>query len=60
MKEKLTESQIEEQIEKDKEEDSLWEDEDNFQCCANCDLPDACFDFGCAVEQGLKPQSHEV
>ena len=36
------------------EEDSYWVDEDNFQCCDNCDLPDACRDFGCAIRQGLK------
>lgn len=35
-------------------EDSYWEDEDNFQCCDNCDLPDACSDYGCAIQQGLR------
>lgn len=30
------------------------DDEDNFQCCDNCDLPDACADFGCAIKQGLR------
>ncbi len=30
------------------------EDEPDFQCCDNCDLPDACADFGCAVKQGIK------
>ena len=29
-------------------------DEDTFQPCDNCDLPDACADFGCAIKQGLK------
>ena len=50
----LTEAQIAHQIEMDDEEDSYWEDEDNFQCCDNCDLPDACCDFGCAIQQGLR------
>lgn len=50
----ITESQIEHQIEMDEEEDSMWEDEDNFQCCDNCDLPDACSDFGCAIQQGIR------
>ena len=31
----------------------LDEDED-FQSCSNCDLPDACADFGCAIKAGLK------
>ena len=26
----------------------------NFECCDDCDLPDACSDFGCAIEAGLK------
>lgn len=50
----MTDSEIEHQIEMDEEEDSMWEDEDNFQCCDNCDLPDACSDFGCAIQQGLR------
>lgn len=29
-------------------------EEDNFQCCDNCDLPDACSDFGCAIKAGIK------
>lgn len=29
------------------------DDEDDFQPCDNCDLPDACADFGCAVKAGL-------
>ena len=28
-------------------------DDDNFQCCADCDLPDACRDFGCAIKAGI-------
>lgn len=28
-------------------------DADEFQCCSDCDLPDACLDFGCAIKQGL-------
>lgn len=50
----LTEGQIAHQIEMDDEEDSYLEDEDNFQCCDNCDLPDACRDYGCAIQQGLR------
>jgi len=29
------------------------DDEFDFQSCANCDLPDACADFGCAIKQGI-------
>jgi hypothetical protein len=50
----LMEAQIAHQMEMDDEEDSYWEDEDNFQCCDNCDLPDACCVFGCAIQQGLR------
>lgn len=34
------------------------DDEDDFQCCADCDLPDACSDFGCAIKSGLRPPPH--
>lgn len=41
-------------------EDDFYFDDDecpDFQTCDNCDLPDACHDFGCAVKAGLhKPQ----
>ena len=36
------------------EDDADDSDEDNFQCCENCDLPDACADFGCAIKQGIR------
>ena len=29
-------------------------DDDEFQCCDNCDLPDACADFGCAIKKGIR------
>lgn len=35
-------------------EDDEIEDYDSWQPCDNCDLPDACADFGCAIKQGLK------
>ena len=39
----------------DEDDDEFyWDDEDGFQCCDNCDLPDACADFGCAIKQGIK------
>jgi hypothetical protein len=28
--------------------------EDDFEPCDNCDLPDACADFGCAIKAGIK------
>ncbi|MCB0747097.1 MAG: hypothetical protein KDC90_06475 [Ignavibacteriae bacterium] len=36
-----------------------WEDEDDFDdeeftCCGECDLPDACSDFGCAIKTGVR------
>lgn len=34
------------------EDDS--EEEDNFQPCDYCDIPDACSDFGCAIKAGIK------
>lgn len=30
------------------------DEETDFESCDNCDLPDACADFGCAIKQGLK------
>ena len=35
---------------------SDYDDGEDFECCDNCDLPDACYDFGCAVEQNLKSE----
>lgn len=29
-------------------------EDDNWQPCDNCDLPDACEDFGCAIKAGIK------
>ncbi len=28
--------------------------DDSFQPCCECDLPDACSDFGCAIARGIK------
>lgn len=33
--------------------DDYFDDEDSFQCCCDCDLPDACRDFGCAIKAGI-------
>lgn len=30
------------------------EEFDDFDCCENCDLPDSCSDFGCAIKQGIR------
>jgi len=30
------------------------EEDDSWQPCDNCDLPDACADFGCAIKAGIK------
>ena len=34
-----------------------FDEEDDFQCCDKCDLPDACADFGCAIKSGVKKDS---
>jgi len=39
------------------EEDEEEEEEDNWQPCDECDLPDACADFGCAIQKGLREPS---
>lgn len=38
------------------DDDYPWpDDEDGFEPCANCDLPDACSDFGeCAIKAGIR------
>ena len=33
-----------------------FDDEDDFQCCDKCDLPDACADFGCAIKTGVRKE----
>ena len=35
-------------------------DESTFQHCADCDLPDACSDYGCAIENGIKRKNDGV
>jgi len=30
------------------------DDEDSWQSCDNCDLPDGCEDFGCAIKSGVR------
>lgn len=30
------------------------QDNDDFQPCGKCDLPDACADFGCALKNGVR------
>lgn len=34
--------------------DEWISDDSDFQQCDNCDLPDACEDFGCAIKSGIK------
>jgi hypothetical protein len=36
------------------DEDLYDDDEDDFEPCSNCDLPDACADFGCAIKNGVR------
>lgn len=36
--------------------DDDFVDDIDFTPCDNCDLPDACSDFGCAIKQGLKDE----
>ena len=36
--------------------DDDYDDEDDFQCCDKCDLPDACADFGCAIKLGVRKE----
>lgn len=33
-----------------------FDDDDDFQCCDKCDLPDACSDFGCAIRTGVRKE----
>lgn len=33
--------------------DPEWEEEHRFEPCQYCDGHDACYDFGCAIEQGI-------
>lgn len=36
------------------DEDDEVIDDDDFLCCEDCDLPDACADFGCAIVNGIR------
>lgn len=37
--------------------DDLDDDEPEFDTCGDCDQPDACSDFGCAIKQGLRERN---
>lgn len=43
--------ELDDEIDDDDDDDEI---EDNFHPCDDCDLPDACSDFGCAILQGLR------
>lgn len=47
-----TKSPSEEYFEMSAETDD--EEDDSWQPCDNCDLPDACADFGCAIKSGVR------
>jgi hypothetical protein len=32
----------------------MADDDSDFQPCDECDLPDACEDFGCAIKSGVR------
>ena len=36
------------------QQDALNVEDEDFQPCEHCDLPDACSDMGCAVKAGIK------
>ena len=36
------------------ENGDMSDNEEDFECCNDCDLPDACSDFGCAIKQGIR------
>lgn len=36
------------------QQDEIEDDEIEFEPCDECDLPDACCDFGCAIQQYIK------
>lgn len=37
--------------------DVEYVDDEDFDHCMDCDLPDACSDFGCAIKQGIRRRS---
>jgi hypothetical protein len=44
-------------VQQDRDDNDFIEndfDEDDFEPCENCDLPDACADFGCAIKNGIR------
>lgn len=38
----------------DENSDDDCNEDFDFQCCENCDLPDACADYGCAIKNGVR------
>lgn len=57
MKKKLSKTAIKLQEELKAEMDEMRgcdNDENDFQPCDDCDLPDACEDYGCAIKSGIK------
>lgn len=39
---------------RDEREQDFDGEENNFNPCDNCDQPDACEDFGCAIKTGVR------
>jgi hypothetical protein len=42
------------------EPDDYYDDADSWSPCDDCDLPDACNDFGCAIKAGLRRGGFEI
>jgi hypothetical protein len=42
------------------EEEDFEEDDIEFYPCDNCDLPNACEDFGCAIKTGVKKRNRNI
>jgi len=39
------------------EPDEDFDSDVEFECCNECDLPDACSDYGCAIKAGLRSKN---
>lgn len=49
-----TKSPSEEYMEMSNDADEYDDEDDSWQPCDNCDFPDACEDFGCAIKSGVR------
>lgn len=59
-KSKSRAEKLQEELKQEMREQEGYDEDDNFEPCDRCDLPDACADFGCAIKSGVRKPHLEI